>query len=634
MKNHCLMLTIQEFLENEAHEYVISDSNDENDKKIIKLPKDRTYSIPAYQREIRWGAENVNILINDIFVSEKFLGTILLNRVDDSHYEIIDGQQRISVLILILNAISKLNSSELNLCKFINETYACLFDVLELDFNITKINSDRNAEKYFNSDILDQRDRFEIIWNTIRDKIQNMDPENLTQFQDKLLFSEINIIFADNKNSKTFVDYYLDLNDKSVRLDNIDILKANLFRENYKLMSAEWANVQKAIKELRIAGLGNYSLPTFYYHYFVCTVNEYLDYKLSTLKIDLKFDKRMNIKGHTYEAGTNILKAINSQKYFKDTIKQLKEVTIFLKCIYKNDGLATLKEKLKTCCSDDTISCIISIVSAVIRIDDEVPKILIMKYFLDILNKESINKNEVKIIFYIYVYSILFTLTGGKKESSKLVRIVLSSDWIDKLKNATIKLWNDSKGNINYFKKITINGKVTEESGKYLPKHIMAIKEFANINSSISFNQKKLKEFLTSSTCTAEHFFINKSKKVIFRFGSKEIETEIALPKCITKYISCPVNYLYINSDVNGDMGNKSIKDKIKLLEEKGRAAFSSDWSYKYFEKAKEAFDADGAYPDLTSYTNKSKAQAALRKYYKENLYKIMESYIELIKSL
>lgn len=194
-----------------------------------------------------------------------------------------------------------------------------------------------------------------------------------------------------------------------------------------------------------------------------------------------------------------------------------------------------------------TVECIFAIVSAIIRIDDEVPKMLIMKYFLDVLNKDSINKSDVKSIFYIYVYSILFTLTGGKKESSKLVRIVLSEDWIDKLKRATVRLWKESIDKINYWKKVTSNGKVTDISGQYLPKHIIAIKEFATIDEaavSVDFNQRNLKEFLTSSSCTAEHFFINKSHKVAFKYGSRNSDAEIVLTKSLTKYISCPLNYL------------------------------------------------------------------------------------------
>ena len=627
------MIKVKDFLTNENYKFKI-----ESTFGIIQctLEKDRTYSIPAYQREIRWDEDNVNILLNDLISSRKFLGTILLNKKGDLNYEIIDGQQRISVFILILKAIEKKTSKHFSLCTFRNNTYECLFEVLKLDFDEKRISTDPNSTQYSESDILEQRGRFETIWKAINSCIDTMSPAEITKLENNLLHSEINIILANDSDSKIYVDYYLDLNDKSVKLDNIDILKANLFKINFEMMSNEWANVQRAIKELRTIGLKNYSMPTFYYHYFACSVNKYIEYKLSTIKTDLKFDKTVEIGGHKYESGTNILKAVSDQEYFETAISQLKAITTFLKNVYQNDGLTALTNKLKQAgCNNNTISCIFAIVSAIIRIDDEVPKMLVMKYFLEVLYPDEINKNDVKAIFYIYVYSILFTLTSGKKESSKLVRIVLSQDWIAKLKSAAINLWNSKKNEINYWKKIASNGKITDTSGQYLPKHIMAIKEYSDISAnSISFNQTKLKEYLTSSTCTAEHFFINQSHKVAFKYGAKLNNEEISLPKSILKYISCPVNYLYIESGANGNLGNLSIKDKIEKLCTKGESAFSSDMNYKCFQKIKAAFDEIGSYPDLSSYNNKKAAKRVLTKYYKETMIKVMTAYVDLIKSL
>lgn len=632
MSNISFMMTVRDFLEKKDQEVCIAIRKTDPEIKI-QLLSDRKYTIPAYQREIRWEEKNVNILIDDLKLSDKFLGTILLNKVDNIKYEIIDGQQRVSVFILILEAIKKATHTDFQICDFENETYLKLFDVMNLDFSKEKIENSSNKESYIRSDILDQRERFEKLWLAINKKIENKTPEEQTILMEKLLNCEINIIIADCK-SKKYVDYYLDLNDKSVKLDNIDILKGNLFKINYDKMTAEWATVQRAIKELRMIGLENYSLSAFYYHYFACSVNEYLGFNLTTIKTHLKFDKDVFIDGHKYEAGTNILRAVKDQRYFSSAIQQLKDTALFFKNIYLNDGLSVLKDKLKRGhCDNDTILCMFSIISAIIRIDDEVPKMLIMKYFMDVLDKKTINKDDVHLIFYIYVYSILFTLTAGKKESSKLIRVVLSQDWKEKLKKTAIKLWEDGKDKINYWKRITANGKITDESGKYLPKHIIAIKEFATItNTSISFNQRKLKEFLTSSTCTAEHFFINKSHKVTFKYGPKAIESEMSLPKSITKYISCPVNYVYINSDANCNLGNLSIKEKIELLDAKEESVFSSGMNFKYFTKAKEAFDVfKSSYPVLSSFTNKAKAKSALLKYYKENLKGIMEKYVDLI---
>lgn len=634
MDNNCLMMTVKEFLERESHKYIISEEN--GSERIIKLPQNRKYSIPAYQREIRWKADNINILINDLRAGKKFLGTILLNKVNDTNYDIIDGQQRISVFILILQAIHKINSSECNLCDFCNKTYEKLFDVMNLDFDIIKIQGNAEKDTYLNSDILEQRERFEIIWKTIKSRLETMSSEELLQFKDNLLYSEINIIFAENRNPRMFVDYYLDLNDKSVKLDNIDILKANLFRIDYASMSSEWAGVQKSIKDFRISGL-NYNLSTYYYHYFACSINRQLEYKLTNLKTDLKFTSGVTINNIYYAAGTDILRAVRDQSYFKNAIKELKETAIFLKNAYKKDGLLEIRQKLQVAnCDSYTIDNIFSIIDAILRIDNEVPKILIMKYFLDVLNKVELNKKDVKTIYDIYVYSVLFAVTAEKKESSKLIRIVLSDEWIKKLKERTTEFYKNARDKINYYKAITANGKLTETSGQYIPKHIIAIKEFAVIkNNAIYFNEQELRKYLNSSNCSAEHFFINKSLKVSFNYGNNGATAEIKLPKKIAKYISCPVNYLYLDSSVNGDIGNKSIKEKIDLLFSNGENAFVTKKNYEYFKRAKEAFDEiTDPFPDLSSFNSKTKAQSAVKKYYNNNLINIMNNYIEKIKSL
>lgn len=62
------------------------------------------YVIPKYQREYAWDNNMIIDLINDIEDRDKFLGIIILDSVDD-HYEIIDGQQRITTCYMILAAI-------------------------------------------------------------------------------------------------------------------------------------------------------------------------------------------------------------------------------------------------------------------------------------------------------------------------------------------------------------------------------------------------------------------------------------------------------------------------------------------------------------------------------------------------
>ena len=69
----------------------------------------RFFKIPLYQRPFSWNEENFQELINDIKDAidnrEKnyFLGTILLKAEEDEiTYEVVDGQQRLTSLIILL----------------------------------------------------------------------------------------------------------------------------------------------------------------------------------------------------------------------------------------------------------------------------------------------------------------------------------------------------------------------------------------------------------------------------------------------------------------------------------------------------------------------------------------------------
>lgn len=84
-------------------------------QQIICLEADRKYSIPAFQREVRWDDNNLKMLLYDLSRSSKFLGNIILTIKSDHTCEIIDGQQRTTVLILdnMMNLAMRVYSGEL-----------------------------------------------------------------------------------------------------------------------------------------------------------------------------------------------------------------------------------------------------------------------------------------------------------------------------------------------------------------------------------------------------------------------------------------------------------------------------------------------------------------------------------------
>jgi hypothetical protein len=77
------------------------------------------YIVPDYQREYVWTDKEVNRLLEDIdeqidatSTREYFIGTILVSPTDQkNHYEVIDGQQRLTTFFLLLCALKNLFQS-------------------------------------------------------------------------------------------------------------------------------------------------------------------------------------------------------------------------------------------------------------------------------------------------------------------------------------------------------------------------------------------------------------------------------------------------------------------------------------------------------------------------------------------
>jgi hypothetical protein len=66
------------------------------------------FLVPSYQRGYRWGRDEVVRLLNDVHESagnKYFLQPVVVKRRDDGKWELVDGQQRLTTLLLILQYI-------------------------------------------------------------------------------------------------------------------------------------------------------------------------------------------------------------------------------------------------------------------------------------------------------------------------------------------------------------------------------------------------------------------------------------------------------------------------------------------------------------------------------------------------
>mgnify|MGYP003295760523 CR=1 FL=1 len=98
------VIDVKSLMSTELTEVKYSKGTDK-DIPLIVLKENRSYYVPFYQREIRWEKRNIITLINDIYNDRKFLGNIILTEDDNGDYEILDGQQRLTSILLLYSYI-------------------------------------------------------------------------------------------------------------------------------------------------------------------------------------------------------------------------------------------------------------------------------------------------------------------------------------------------------------------------------------------------------------------------------------------------------------------------------------------------------------------------------------------------
>ena len=146
-------------------------------------------------------------------------------------------------------------------------------------------------------------------------------------------------------------------------------------------------------------------------------------------------------------------------------------------------------------------------------------------------------------------------------------------------------------------------------------------------------NEGRLKEYLEDRKISAEHFFVNQSENYEFHYGEGEIAT-IKCPAKVKKFISYPINYLYLDKHENTALGDGTIVEKIEELDKKEKTIFANELVYQYYKIAKEIF-TNGKYPrNLNEIKSKMAAKRAVKEYYTNDFLLELKRYIEEVSKL
>lgn len=547
---------------------------------ILAFAKGRILSIPDYQREIRWKKETLFALMNDISHGNKFLGNIILSSANDRDYFIIDGQQRLVSLNMLVNYIKFEYQDEINdIEKLVDIKLNCFnkFDIFQSSrYNLKSVNSAQQTAVE-ESDKLNQIKSLSALYRYIgMSKIIDT-PDKARIFLENLKSSQINVIVADEEDVKKSTEYYIDVNLKGIKLDTEDIFKGYLFAQDATAtIRNSWVELKEAwIKfdeNLASTNLSNaYSLTKILEHYMYCHVFCKPEYDMIHMDEEFLLIDECTVKGTIYYSKDHVIKVINNNSLMQEVIDGATRYVNCLNSIVEDDGgvPGCMKTYLKSIDSTERqIICNI-IKKSILDKGLIVPKMLVLKYFLQI-ESSSASKNDCKKIFAVYFYTVLFMLFGDKKsDAEKIKKVAKSNDFYKDLiseiktfvsasKMATTHLTAISRWNSN-FENEDLQYKCKSLATIYnyfkLENNVVSVTSVDNLNSFLS-NEEKY---------SVEHFVINKSGTIKYL----DDKDEYHLPENTRQYGTYIFNFIFIPRKLNGTvLGNYSLQRKLRILKE------------------------------------------------------------------
>jgi len=548
------------------------------------LLQERKYIIPYYQREIRWEEQNLISLINDINAGHKFIGNVILSSLEDNlQYEIVDGQQRITSLLMILQYLRNNDvwRIEFESCEFSIQSFPGFAMLYEKSFNLTQLNCSEK-EIVDSSDDYGQKDKYCRLFDLVKNYFLNKDRDELNRFYDNLKRSEINLIISTDTNDRG-MGLFLDVNLKALPLEAEDIFKGYFFKNSRNIENAieSWTGLKKAYnkfkKNFERRNLScKYDLIILLEHYIRSTL-----YAQNTAYANIDFDSEFRLReSYIHDAigqgfaGDHLLEVIKDSDYMFRIINGATKYLQFITNIVENDAVNETFRNNFICTegeiNNNTMTIFFGEIKNIILGDHNIPRAFLLKYYISTIKGEPNNKESYKKLHVAFLLGILFAvLVAGERKQLKEFEPMLRSaedEWhisaIEKIKN--------------YFEQAEFTDKVLltklrvskpEENHQHLAKAIAAIYNFYKIEDNVVkiTNERQAKAFFGNNALfSVEHFLINKSGKIKI---ANENEIYIAkYPKEIARAKDSIFNFIFISEDMNKNLDCYTVNTKTERI--------------------------------------------------------------------
>lgn len=595
------ILSIGDFLKKESAKVTIVRGVEENN--VFELSEDRKYIIPDYQREIRWSKENVIELISDISRGDKFLGNIILNKRSVLEYEVIDGQQRITTLLMIIYYIRSKFHQEIDIfqtCKLEMANFDKFDLLIDNNFDIERL-STGNKEMLEISDVFNQRERYKQLWSVFNLMDCLLTAAKCSTFLTNIKRSQINLIVNTNDTDNYSIDYFMDVNLKGVKLDNEDIFKGYLFsQDSSQPIRDEWKTFK--ILSFKLNDITEYPTTKLLEHYFYCDLYKQDNYRNIQFKEDFSINEVL-LDGIKHYAGEHLIKVIRNNAYMIQSLKNINMfLTIILDILNSELPSQSFKDLFNTSVDIDNVEVIIihNFIKKIMLDKNVVPRILIMKYVIEVLfDKTHRTKEDYRKIYGVYLLAVMFTVFEGDKEIKKVLGVVKDIEWYTKAVEQSKGYFSRSKISKS---RITAQYKLINpddtENHMFRCKSLATIYNFFEINTNtvkvINGKMNDLKAYISDSDrFSNEHFIIN--QRGIYNIVGDA--NSRSYPSDIKKYANSIFNFIFVNNELNQEFGTNILSEKIRILGEKVAASpaiIECEFSRMIIERCRTDFEVEG----------------------------------------
>lgn len=382
---------------------------------------DGIYKIPNYQRQYTWANDELDALWNDLYEAWEnksegndcyFLGSIVVVNNGKGYYELIDGQQRITTLMILMNVLVKdfADVNEDNDEIFVADKEKIMNCIMfQGKRNRLQLQTDPKYDSIFNDTIIncetfsgmDQPSKKELKMDDPQykyinsavffyNKFRNLNKKELDEFVNYIFYST-NIIKIECTNQSFAIKLFQVLNDRGVDLSPSDIVKSYIIGKyeeddetGKQIFNNNWKDIEELSKQY------GFKIDDFMVFY------EY--YKLKANPKKQVVDELRNII-----ANTDVYKLVEELHGFSSSLKK----------VYESENKYILSLRY-------------------IPWKAYVMTALTSAYYTDYPEKEGLLK-EIRRFFYISLIAGC-TLNQIKQTSFKLIESIVNGNKIDDIR--------------------------------------------------------------------------------------------------------------------------------------------------------------------------------------------------------